>query len=139
MMIGLIKHRISMACTGLLYIGAMLAGLAGFGWGLILAFTVIFFIGLAAQSPDIWPERAADWLRGETLSRNGLRILIQLLLVTFCFSVGRGIGGVAGTVVPLPLGVPLGLALLALPIARLLRGDAGSPGAPAPDTGAKEA
>jgi hypothetical protein len=141
MMTETMKNRLSMILTGTLYFGAMLAGLAGYGWALIFAFAGIFFIGLAVQTPSIWPERLADWLQPETLSRNGMRIAIQLALVIFCFAVGRGVGGVAGTLPGVPLGLPLGIALISLPVARMLRVDTAARAAdePAAETGAKEA
>lgn len=141
MMTETMKNRLSMILTGALYFGAMLAGLAGYGWALIFVFAAIFFIGLAVQTPSIWPAHLADWMHHETISRNGLRIAIQLVLVIFCFAMGRGVGGVAGTLPGVPLALPLGISLASLPLTRMLRVDTASRIAdePVADVGAKEA
>ena len=90
------RKRLTMICTGMLYFGAMLAGLSRHGWAAVLAFLVVFVIWLAGQQRSRPPARPVEWLRGATLARNGLRIAAQLALVIFCFALGRGVGPVGG-------------------------------------------
>lgn len=117
-----LKTRLFMICTGMLYFGAMLAGMAGYGWGVIAAFVGVFFGWLLLLSPDMFPTTLTGWIRGENVLRNTVRLAVQLALVVFCFALGRGVGGVAGMLPALPLAATLGLSFLALPAARLIGG-----------------
>ncbi len=115
-------NRLFMICTGTLYFGAMLAGLAGSGWAVVPAFVALFFFWLVALRPGLFPATLSG-LRDRAARQAIARwLLAQLALVVFCFALGRGIGGVAGSLPHLPLALTLGLSFLALPVARLLQG-----------------
>jgi hypothetical protein len=113
------RLRLMMGATALLYLGPLLAGLAGFGWALLPAFTAIFVLWLIVLRPHQWPRRPADWTGAVALRAAG-HVLVQVLLVAVCFGVGRGIGGVLGVTPALPLALPLALSFLAIPLCRLV-------------------
>lgn len=103
-----------------LYLGPLLAGLAGFGWGLMPPFLAIFTLWLAVTRPQQWPQAPGDWLRRETWLAVAAQVLAQALLVAVCFGLGRGIGGVAGRLPDLHPILPLILSTSGLVLARLV-------------------
>ena len=109
-----------MAATALLYLGPLLAGLAGFGWPLVYAFATIFTLWLITMRPGDWPRDPATWRRPEVPVRALGQVVVQVLLVALMFGIGRGIGGVAGFLPPLPMALPLGISLLSIPLSRLV-------------------
>lgn len=114
------RIRMLMAATALLYLGPLLAGLAGFGWPLVYAFATIFTLWLIIMRPGDWPRDLAAWRRPEVPVRALGQVVVQLLLVALMFGIGRGIGGIAGFLPPLPVALPLGISLLAIPLSRLV-------------------
>ena len=114
------RPRLLMGATALLYAGPLLAGLGGFGWATVPVFTAIFFLWLVVIRPRNWPHRLADLRRPEAWLTLAAATAVQALLVVICFGLGRGIGGVAGTLPPFALLLPLAVSFLAIPLARLI-------------------
>lgn len=112
------RLRLLMGATALLYIGPLLAGLGGFGWGQVLAFWAIFMAWLFVLRPQQWPRSLHDWKRAEGLTVLVTNTLVQLFLVAMLFGVGRGIGGVLGRVPHYSAGWPLLISFLAIPLSR---------------------
>lgn len=114
------RSRLLMAATALLYFGPLLAGLGGFGWRVVPAFAVIFLFWLFILRPNLWPRRLAEWNRTETLLALAAQGAMQVLLVSLCFGIGRGLGGVLGSLPPFPLLLPISVSFLSIPLSRLL-------------------
>ncbi len=114
------RLRLVMGATALLYLGPLFAGLGGFGWSVVPVFVAIFLVWTLIMRPQNWPKTAADWSRPEALVTLVAQSLMQVLLVTLCFGIGRGIGGVLGALPPFPLMLPIALSFLSIPLARLL-------------------
>lgn len=93
--------------TALLYIAPMLAGLAGFGWGVLPVFLVIFLAWIFVTQPKQRPAPG--------------RVLVMAALVLVCMALGRGIGGMMGTLPPLPAWMPILIGAAALPLAWAFR------------------
>lgn len=98
--------------------GPLLGGLAGFGWAMVPPFVLIFATWLYILRPHQWPQTGAEWLSWPAVGAVLSQGLSQLVLVAVLFGVGRGIGGVLGTL-PLfhPL-LPVAVSFLALPLLR---------------------
>ncbi|WP_415233443.1 hypothetical protein [Pseudorhodobacter sp.] len=109
-----------MAATALLYFGPLLAGLGGFGWAVVPVFAAIFLLWLVIVRPQDFPRTLADWAGPEALIGFAARAAMQVLLVLVCFGLGRGIGGVLGSVPTLPLMLPIAISFLSIPLARLV-------------------
>lgn len=118
-----LRHQMFMFCAAMLYFGAMLAGLAGYTWHMVPIFVALFLMWLVILHPELFPQTRADWLRPRTVMCLTLRAATQVALVVFCFGLGRGVGGILGTVPHLPLGLTVGLSFLALPFLRMLRSE----------------
>lgn len=114
------RLRLLQGTTALLYLGPLLAGLGGFGWSVVPVFAAIFLLWLFILRPQQWPRRAADWLRPEALTALAAQAAMQVLLVTLCFGIGRGIGGVLGALPPFPLMLPIAVSFLSIPLSRLI-------------------
>ena len=114
------RLRALKAATALLYFGALLAGLMGQGWGMVLAFVAVFLLWSVVLRPHLWPHRPGDLAQPGAMVVLAAQIASQTLLVILCFGVGRGIGGVLGVTPALPGFLPLGLSLLAVPLSRLI-------------------
>lgn len=130
-----LRRQMFMFCAGMLYFGAMLAGLAGYGWSVVPIYTGLFLMWMVILNPGLWPATLASLTPARMvalLARSGA----QVALVLFCFILGRGVGGVTGHLPPVPLGLALGLSFLALPLVRLLQS---SHGPARPETKAQEA
>jgi hypothetical protein len=106
--------------TALLYIGPLLAGLAGFGWALVPVFTLLFVLWLMFLRPETWPGTAADWRRGTSWLTFAARAAVQLLLVAILFGIGRGIGGVMGWTAPIPFFLPVVISSAAILLGRVI-------------------
>lgn len=114
------RLRLLMGATALLYLGPLLAGLGGFGWAQVPVFGTIFLLWLIIQRPQQWPRTRTDWQKPAALITLAAQIATQTLLVVVCFGVGRGIGGVTGFTLDLPLLLPIGLSLLSIPLGRMI-------------------
>lgn len=117
----LTRMRLVKGAAALLYIGPLFAGLCGFGWGMVAAFTGIFVVWLMVLRPEQWPAAPGDWLTAEAWLAALAQILSQLLLVALLFAIGRGLGGLAdiGAVAIDPL-LPLSISFVAIPLCRML-------------------
>lgn len=112
--------RLVQAATALLYFGPLLAGLGGAGWAIVPVFTGIFLVWLVVMRPQEFPQTLSGWTRPEALVAASARIAVQLLLVVVLFGIGRGIGGVLGSLPNMPNMLPIGLSFLAILVVRLL-------------------
>lgn len=115
-----LRYRLFLMSTALLYMGPLVAGLAGFGWQMIAGFTAIFMLWLVVMRPAMWPEALVDWVNRKVLLKLLFWVVVQTAIVGFCFAIGRGIGGTAGTLPPMPVWVPPLMSLLAVPVSRIL-------------------
>ncbi len=120
-----LRRQMFMFCAGMLYFGAMLAGLGGYGWSVVPVYAGLFLMWIVILRPDIRDARRFGLGRRRPtprrLARVALRTATQVVLVVFCFILGRGVGGVTGHLPHVPLGLALGLSFLALPLVRLLQ------------------
>ena len=107
------RVRVLQGAAALLYLGPLLAGLAGFGWSVVPVFEAIFLLWLVILRPQEWPASVADWQRPEAFVGLAARGAVQLLLVTICFGIGWGIGGVTGVHPVMSVLLPIGLCTLA--------------------------
>jgi len=114
------RLRLLMGATALLYIGLLTAGLGGFGWAVVPVFTAIFMLWLFILRPQQWPRHAADWARPAAWITLITQAAVQILLVAILFGIGRGIGGVLGTLPHFPLMLPIAISFLSIPLARLI-------------------
>lgn len=114
------RLRLLMGATALLYFGPLLAGLGGFGWAVVPVFTAIFLLWLVILRPQDWPRGWAGWRQPQALIGLATRAAVQLLLVSLCFGIGRGIGGVLGAQPPFPVMLPITISFLSIPLARLV-------------------
>lgn len=114
------RMRLLMGATALLYFGPLLAGLGGFGWAVVPVFAAIFMVWLLILRPRQFPRNLQDWKQPEAQVAFAARLFIQLLLVTVCFGIGRGVGGIAGALPPFPLMLPIAISFLAIPLARMI-------------------
>lgn len=114
------RIKLLMGATALLYLGPLLAGLAGFGWAQVPVFAAIFLMWLVILRPGQWPGSGADWVRGPAILSLVAKAAVQLLLVTVCFGIGRGLGGVLDFLPPLPFWLPLLISAAAIPLGRLI-------------------
>jgi hypothetical protein len=108
-----LRSRAMMGANTLLYIGPLLAGLGGAGWRLIPVFTAIFVLWIFVVVPG------DDAPKVRSISRLLTQALVQTLIIAICFGVGRGIGGVLGSMPQIPTFLPVALSLLSLPFARI--------------------
>ena len=117
----LTRMRLVKGAAALLYIGPLIAGLSGFGWGMVLSFTAIFVVWLMVLRPEQWPSTPGEWLTGQAWLAAAAQVLSQVLLVAVLFAIGRGMGGLAdiGAVDIDPL-LPLSVSFLAIPLCRML-------------------
>lgn len=115
------RMRLVKGAAALLYIGPLMAGLSGFGWGMVAAFTAIFVVWLMVLRPEQWPSSPSEWLTGPAWLAALAQVLSQLLLVAILFGIGRGLGGLAdiGAIAVDPM-LPLSISFLAIPLCRML-------------------
>lgn len=114
------RLRLLKGATALLYLGPLLAGIAGFGWRVVPLFVAIFLLWLFILRPQQWPRTLADWSRPEALIALLTQSLVQLLLVAVSLGIGRGIGGVLGVMPAIPLMLPVAVSFLSIPLARMI-------------------
>lgn len=108
--------------TGLLYIGPLLAGLAGQGWAMVALFAAIFLLSSVVLHPGTWPRSRADLARPGAAVALAALVATQVLLVVMCFGFGRGLGGVLAFQPGLPVYLPAALSIASVPLARWVRG-----------------
>ncbi|MEZ5798753.1 MAG: hypothetical protein R3D63_15490 [Paracoccaceae bacterium] len=115
-----LRLKLLRGATALLYIGPLLAGLAGFGPVMLLPFVSVFVLWQMLLRPHLWPQSNAEWLTPQAWVTALTQVLTQLLLVATLFAIGRGIGGVTGNL-PLffPL-LPIAVSFTAVPLGRLV-------------------
>jgi hypothetical protein len=113
------RSRILKGLNALLYIGPLLAGLAGQGWNMVPLFSMIFLLWLAVIQPGDWPHGRDEWRQRDRQLSVVTQSLVHILLVVVLFAIGRGLGGILG-VLPLfnPM-LPVALSFLSVPVARL--------------------
>ncbi|MGL6209643.1 MAG: hypothetical protein ACRC14_07440 [Paracoccaceae bacterium] len=114
------RLRLMMGATALLYLGPLMAGLGGFGWDTVPVFVAIFLAWTLVLRPQSWPQTTAEWLGGPALVTILAQSAVQVLLVTVCFGIGRGIGGVLGALPPFPVMLPIAISFLSIPICRMI-------------------
>lgn len=117
----LTRMRLVKGATALLYIGPLIAGLCGFGWGMVAPFTGIFVVWLMVLRPEQWPSSPEEWLSGQSWLAAVAQVLSQIVLVAVLFGVGSGIGGLAGigSVSVNPM-LPLSMSFVSIPLCRML-------------------
>ena len=106
--------------TALLYLGPLLAGLAGAGWALVPVFTLLFTLWLLFLRPETWPGHTAHWRSDGSVLTLATRVAVQALLVSVCFGIGRGVGGVSGWTPAIPFWIPVVLSSGAILLGRLI-------------------
>lgn len=114
------RRRFMMLANALLYFGPLLAGFGGFGWGLIPVFTAIFVLWLLILQPMEFPINKAEWLSADAWVAISARAAVQLLLVVVLFAVGRGIGGILGSMTGFSAMLPIAISFLPIPLARMI-------------------
>jgi hypothetical protein len=114
------RLRLLMAATALLYLGPLLAGLAGQGWRAVPPFVAVFLLWLVVMRPWAWPRSLAGWADPKIRVGALAQLAVQTLLVVMCFAIGRGLGGVVGVLPLFHPFLPLALSFLSLPLSRLL-------------------
>lgn len=110
-----LRQSMVLAATALLYMGPLIAGLAGFGWPMIVEFTLILTLWLVVMRP----VAAGGWHNTGVIGMFLLRVALQAVVVSFCLAIGRGIGATMGALPLLPVWVPPLMSLLAVPLARI--------------------
>ena len=110
-----LRHPMALVATTLLYMGPLLAGLAGFGWQMIVEFTLILTLWLVVMRP----VGAGGWRNPSVIGAFLVRVALQAAVVSFCLAIGRGIGGTMGALPLLPVWVPPLMSLMAVPLARI--------------------
>ena len=114
------RLRLLMGATALLYLGPLLAGLGGFGWDTVPVFVAIFLAWTLVLRPQSWPQTGADWQDPQALVAIAAQSATQILLVTLCYGIGRGLGGVLGALPPFPVLLPIAISFLSIPLCRLI-------------------
>ena len=116
----MLRMRLLKGANALLYIGPLVGGMSGFGWGLVASFAAIFVVWLIVLRPEQWPSTGAEW-RQPTAWLSALTIVLsQVFLVAILFAVGRGIGVVTGFLPVVDPQLPLAISFIAIPLCRLL-------------------
>jgi len=108
------RLRLLKAANALLYMGPLLAGLAGYGWVSVPIFAAIFTLWQMILRPHEWQGG-----RGRVVPALG-QVLLQVLLVTGCFAAGRALGGIFELRPGFQPMLPVALSFLAIPVSRLL-------------------
>lgn len=97
--------------TALLYLGPLLAGLSGGGWMLVPIFVVLFVLWILFLHPEL--SGASAWLPLLEC------VAVQALVVTMFFGIGRGLGGVTGLELPLPVWLTVMFSVAAIFLGRI--------------------
>lgn len=114
------KIRLVMGATALLYLGPLLAGLAGQGWAAVPVFILTFLLWSIVMRPSAFPRAASAWTRPHIWIGALVQLAVQSLLVLLLFGIGRGIGGVAGVLPVIHPALPVAVSALSIPLTRLI-------------------
>lgn len=124
------RRRLMMVANALLYFGPLLAGLGGFGWQYVPVFVAIFVLWLVILQPQEFPINKNEWKSLDAWVAVTARAIVQLLLVVILFGIGRGIGGVMGTMTGYSPILPIAISFLSIPLARMIWDPWAQPAAP---------
>lgn len=113
------RLRLVKGATALLYFGPLLAGLGGFGWEIMPLFGAIFVLWLFIMRPRLFPRTTADLKSVSSWVALAAPIVVQILLVTILFGVGRGIGGILGSLPEFSIMLPVAISFFSIPLARV--------------------
>jgi hypothetical protein len=117
----LTRMRLLKGATALLYVGPLIAGLCGYGWGMVAPFAGVFVVWLMVLRPEQWPASPEEWLTGQAWLAALAQVLSQVVLVAILFGLGRGLGGLANIdMVDVNPVLPLSISFLAIPLCRML-------------------
>lgn len=108
------RPRLLQAANALLYMGPLLAGLAGYGWGAVPVFAAIFVLWQMILRPGDWKPG-----QGRAVARLA-QVLIQVLLVAICFGIGSALGGTLAVSPAFHPMLPVAISFLAIPFSRLV-------------------
>ena len=114
------KLRLAMGATALLYLGPLLAGLAGQAWAAVPVFILTFLLWSIVMRPAAFPRAASAWTQPRIWIGALVQLAVQALLVLLLFGLGRGIGGVAGFLPVIHPALPVALSALSIPLTRLI-------------------
>lgn len=114
------RVKLLQAATAALYMGPLLAGLAGYGWAMVPPFLSIFLWWLVVLHPHKWPQRNAEWLGASAWIALLAQLTSQLLLVAMLFAIGRGLGGALGHLPLFHPALPVAISFIAIPLSRLV-------------------
>lgn len=106
-----------MGASAMLYLGPLLAGVSGVGWAGLPVFMALFALWLVVMRPAQWPRDPSEWT-GATALAAVAQLGVNAVIVIALFSIGRGIGGVAGVVPQIPAMFPVAVSFLAIPLSR---------------------
>lgn len=115
-----LRLKLLQLATVSLYMGPLLAGMAGFGWAMLPPFVSLFVAWLIILRPHQWPRSNAEWLQAKCWISVFSQVVTQILLVAVLFGIGRGIGGVSGNLPLFTPILPMALTFLALPLGRII-------------------
>lgn len=115
------RLRMVRLTTALLYVGPLVAGLAGQGWSMVPIFAAVFILYSVILQPGSWPRSVADLGRPGAAVALAALIATQALLVVACFAFGRGLGGVLAFEPGSPVYLPVALSFAAVPLAQWMR------------------
>lgn len=114
------RLRLLQGAAALLYLGPLLAGLGDYGWRVVPVFSAIFVLWLIILRPSQWPRDLQAWRETQVWAASLGAAMVQVLLVTVCFGIGRGLGGVMGFVPMLHPMLPVAVSFLSIPLSRLI-------------------
>lgn len=63
----IVRLKLLQIATVALYMGPLLAGMAGFGWAMLPPFVTLFVAWLIVLRPHQWPQTNAEWLQSKSL------------------------------------------------------------------------
>lgn len=113
------QNRLFYLSGVLLYGGALLAGVAGQGFGAGVALTLVFALWQVLLHPERWPATAADLTSPAQWAGLALMLAVQALVVAVVLGAGRAIAALGFGLPGLPLALPLVLSALGVALARL--------------------
>jgi hypothetical protein len=114
-----LRLRMLQGATAALYMGPLLAGMAGYGWVMLPPFVSIFVLWLMILRPHQWPQTNAEWLTRQAWLSVLTQVLTQVLLVAVLFGIGRGLGGVLGHLPLFHPVLPVAISFVSIPLSRL--------------------
>lgn len=95
-----------------IFLAPLLAGLSQAPLFLVPVLAALWLVWQAAARPAQWRQPAVP---GLALGGLWLAVLAQGLAIALIFALGRGLSGLVGGALPLPLWVPVALAASAIP------------------------